>query len=135
MTTPVRVAIDPGHQVSNSAKASAVGLVLTAAGMVLQIAGGSSLYPSFAGPIVLLVAALIVVLRPGRWTAYLALAVPLVLGVGAIIAAAMSGTFIEQLTDTAKIGVLVGSLLHVAGLLIAIAAAIRMVLPTRRSHA
>ncbi len=132
MTTPVRVAIDPGHQLSNAAKGSATGLVLTAAGMVLQIAAGSSLYPSFAGPIVLLVAAFIVLLRPGRWTAYLALVVPLVLGVGAIVAAVMTGTFIEQLTDTARIGVLVGSVMHVVGLFIAVAAAIRMVLATRR---
>jgi hypothetical protein len=76
-----------------------IGLVLTAAGMLLQIAAGSHLYPTFAGPIVLVAAAVIVAFVPGRWTPYVALLVPLVLGLGAIIAAVMSGEFIEQLRD------------------------------------
>ena len=74
-------------QLSNAAKLNVAGLVLTAAGMLLQIAAGSQLYPSFAGPIVLLVTAVIVAFWPGRWMAYVALLVPLVLGLGAIIAA------------------------------------------------
>ena len=133
MTTPVRGAVDPGQQVSSAAKASAIGLVLAAAGMALQIAGGSTLYPSVAGPVVLLVVAFIVMIKPGRWTPYLALLVPLVLAVGAIVAALMSGTFIAQLTDTARIGVLVGSLMHVAGLAIAIGAGVRMVIAKRQA--
>lgn len=127
MTTEAVVVGNRTNDISRAAKANAFGLVLAAAGMALQIAGGSTLYPSLAGPIVLLVAALIVVAKPGRWMPYLALLVPLVLGVGAIGAALMTGGFIEQLTDTARIGVLLGSFMHAAGLAIAVAAGVRMV--------
>jgi hypothetical protein len=51
------------------------GLVLTAAGMLLQIAAGSELYPTYAGPIVLLAAAVIVAFGPGRWPSYVGLLV------------------------------------------------------------
>ena len=64
-------------QLSNAAKLNVAGLVVTAAGMVLQIAAGSTLYPTFTGPIVLLVTAIVVAFVPGRWTAYVALLVPL----------------------------------------------------------
>lgn len=105
---------------SNAAKLNVAGLVLAAAGMVLQIAAGSTLYPSVAGPIVLVVVALIVAFVPGRWTAWLRLIVPLVLGLGTIVAALMTGAFIAQLTDVGRAGILIGSLIHVIGLLGAI---------------
>jgi hypothetical protein len=123
-----REAVDRVTQLSNAAKLNVAGLVLTAAGMLLQIAAGSGLYPSFAGPIVLIVTAVVVAFWPGRWMAYVALVVPLVLGLGAIIAAVMSGEFIEQLTDTGNVGILVGSWMHVIGLIAAVAGGIGMVL-------
>jgi hypothetical protein len=89
-----------------------IGLVATAAGMLLQIAAGSKLYPSFAGPIVLLVAAAIVAFGPSRWTPYVALLVPLVLRPGAIVAAVMSGEFIVQLTDISRPGIRRRALQH-----------------------
>jgi hypothetical protein len=116
------------RRLSNAARLNVTGLVVTAAGMLLQIAAGSGLYPSFAGPIVLLVTALIVAFWPVRWMAYVALVVPLVLGLGAIVAAIMSGEFIEQLTDTGNAGILVGSLMHVIGLIAAVAGGVGMVL-------
>jgi len=116
------------RRLSNAARLNVAGLVVTAAGMLLQIAAGSGLYPSFAGPIVLLVTALIVAFWPVRWMAYVALVVPLVLGLGAIVAAIMSGEFIEQLTDTGNAGILVGSLMHVIGLNAAVAGGVGMVL-------
>jgi hypothetical protein len=88
---------------------------------------GSKLYPSFAGPIILLASAVIVAFRPGRWTPYVALLVPLVLGLGAIIAAVMSGEFIVQLTDTSRAGIVLGSLMHVIGLIAAVAGGAGMV--------
>jgi hypothetical protein len=113
-------------RLSNAAKLSATGLVLMAAGMLLQIAAGSTLYRSFAGPIVLVVTAVIAVFVPGRWTPYVALLVPLVLGAGAIVAAVMTGEFINQLTDISQVGILVGSLLHVIGLIAAVAGGVGM---------
>jgi hypothetical protein len=115
-------------RLSNAEKLAVIGLVLTAAGMLLQIATGSKLYPSFAGPIVLLAAAVIVAFGPRRWTPYVALLIPLVLGLGAIIAAVMSGEFIKQLTDINKVGILLGSLMHVIGLIAAVASGVQMVL-------
>ena len=111
---------------SNAAKLNVTGLVLTAAGMLLQIVSGSELYPTFAGPIVLLAAAVVVAFVRRRWTAYVALLVPLVLGVGAIIAAVMTGEFIGQLTDLGRAGVFVGSAMHVVGLVAAVAGGVWM---------
>jgi len=115
-------------RLSNAAKLNVAGLVLTAAGMLLQIAAGSKLYPSVAGPTVLLVAALIVALWSSRWTPWVGLLVPLVLGLGATIAAVMTGDFIDQLTNTGQAGILLGSLMHVIGLIAAVAGGIGMVL-------
>jgi hypothetical protein len=120
------LAISPVSRLSRAAKLNATGLVLTAAGMLLQIAAGSTLYPSVAGPIVLLATAAIVAFGPGRWTRWVGLVVPLVLGVGATIAAVMTGEFINQLTDIGQVGILVGSLMHVIGLIGAVAGGVGM---------
>ena len=121
-----RAVAAPPAELGSSLKLSVIGLLATAAGMILQIAAGSKLYPSFAGPIVLVVAAAIVAFGPGRWTPYVALLVPLVLGLGAIIAAVMSGEFIVQLTDISRPGILLGSLLHVIGLIAAVGGGVGM---------
>ena len=121
------------RQLSSLAKLSVAGLVATGLGMLLQIAAGSELYPSFAGPIVLLVTATLVAFRSDRWVPYVALLVPLILGLGAIVAAVMSGEFVEQLTDTGNAGILLGSLMHVVGLIAAVAGAAGMLLQPRRS--
>lgn len=123
--------LDSVKRLSGATKLNAAGLVLTAAGMLLQIAAGSTLYPSLAGPIALLATAAIVAFRSGRWTPYVGLFIPLVLGLGAIIAAVMSGAFIDQLTDTGRIGVLAGSLMHVVGLVAAVAGGVGMVVASR----
>ena len=118
-------------QLSNAGKLNVGGLVLTAAGMLLQIAAGSELYPTFSGPIVLLVAAGVVAFVRRRWTAYVGLLTPLLFGVGAIIAAVMTGDFIAQLTDVENPGVLLGSLMHVVGLAAAVAGGVGMLLVAR----
>lgn len=114
------------RRLSNAAKLNVAGLVLTAAGMLLQMAAGSVLYPSFAGPIVLLATAVFVAFWSSRWTPYVALLIPLVLGLGAIIAAVISGEFIEQLTDVGNAGIFVGSLMHVVGLIAAVVGGVGM---------
>lgn len=114
-------------RLSNAARLNVMGLVLTAAGMLLQIAAGSTLYPSLAGPIVLLTSAAIVAFGPGRWTPWVGLVVPVVLGVGAMIAALISGEFISQLTDVGHVGILVGSMMHVIGLIAAVAGGVGIV--------
>ena len=85
------ISMDSVRGLSTATKANAAGLVLTAAGMLTQIAAGSTLYPSVTGPIVLIVTAIFVVFGPARWTPWVGLVVPLVLGLGAIVAAVMTG--------------------------------------------
>jgi hypothetical protein len=106
---------------SAATRLNVAGLVVTAAGMVLQMTAGSTLYPSLAGPIVLLLTALLVVFGPARWTPYVGLLIPLVLGLGAVVAAAMTGDFIGQLTDVGNVGIVLGSWMHVVGLIAAVA--------------
>ena len=120
---------------SNTERLNAAGLILTALAMLLQIAAGSTPYPSLTGPIVLVATALAVTFVPGRWTAYVGLAVPLVLGVGAIVAAAMTGGFVDQLTDPGNPGVFLSSVLHVVGLTIAVVGGVGIVLGRREAAA
>ena len=120
--------IDSVRRLSSAARLNAAGLVLTAAGMLLQIAAGSTLYPSLTGPVVLLAAAVIVVFGPGRWTPYVGLVVPLVLAAGAVIAAVMTGEFIDQLTDVGAPLLLLGSVMHVVGLTAAVVGGVGMLL-------
>jgi hypothetical protein len=117
-------------------KLNAAGLVLAAAGMLVQIAAGSTLYPSIAGPIVLIVAAIIVAFGPARTAPWIGLVVPLVLGIGAIGAATVTGNnLVSQLTDIGKPGILVGSVMHVVGLVGAMAGGLMMVTNNRRETA
>jgi hypothetical protein len=125
------ISIDTVRRLSTAAKVNAAGLVLTSAGMLVQIAAGSTLYPSITGPIVLIVAAIFVAFGPSRWTPWVGLVVPLVLGLGAIVAALMIGDFIDQLTDLGRTGLFVGSLMHVVGLVAAVAGGAMMVLDRR----
>ena len=119
------------RQLSNVRKLNVVGLVLTSAAMLLQMAAGSTLYPSVTGPIVLLVTALFVAFVPSRWTAFAGLLVPLALGVGAIVAAVMTGGFIDQLANVGNPGIFLGSVLHVVGLIAAVAGGVGTVLDRR----
>lgn len=132
-TAPSTRSLSAVRRLSNASKLNAAGLVLTAAGMMLQIAAGSTLYPSLAGPIVLVASAVIVLFGPGRWTPYVGLLVPLVLGVGATIAALMTGDFIDQLTYFGEPGLPVGSVLHVIGLVVALAGGVGMLVGRRAS--
>ncbi len=122
-------------RLSTAAMLNVAGLAATSAAMLLQIAAGSTLYPSVTGPIVLAGTTLAVAFVPGRWTAYLGLAVPLVLGAGAIVAAAMTGDFIDQLANPGNLGLFLGSVLHVVGLTAAVAGGIGMVLGQRAATA
>ena len=110
-----------------------LGIVLTAAGMLVQIAAGSDLYPSLTGPIVLLATAVLVVFGPGRWTRWVGLGVPLVLGIGAAVAATMTGTFVDQLTGAGGVALALGSWMHVIGLVTAVGGGVGVMLEPHRA--
>jgi hypothetical protein len=118
--------MDRFRQLSQWTWLNVFGLVMAAAGMMLQIAAGSELYPTFTGPIVLVATAGLVVLGPANWTRFVGLIVPVVLAVGAVVAAAMTSTFIDQLTDLGHAPIVVGSLMHVIGLTAAITGGVGM---------
>jgi hypothetical protein len=122
------ISLDAVRRLSTPAKVNVAGLVLTAAGMLLQVAAGSTLYPSVAGPVVLVVTAILVAFGPGRSAPWVGLIVPLVLGMGAIVAAGMTGGFVDQLTDLGQPGIFFGSVMHVVGLAAAISGGLAMVL-------
>ncbi len=107
---------------------NALGLGLTAGGMLLQIAAGSGLYPSLTGPIVLLASAVLVVVLPGRWTRWVGLGVPLLLGIGASVAATMTGTFVDQVTGAGGVTLALGSWMHVIGLVTAVSGGVGVML-------
>ncbi len=113
---------------SNGAKLNVSGLGLAAIGMLLEIGAGSALYPTLTGPIVLLVGATLVALQLGRWTAYVGLLIPLVLAIGLAISAVMSPAFAEQLVGLDNAGLVLGSLLHLLGLIAAVIGGLGMVL-------
>jgi hypothetical protein len=113
---------------SNEAKLTASGLVLAAAGMLLEIGAGSQLYPTLTGPIVLVVGATLVSLQLGRWTAYAGLIIPLVLAIGLVVSAVMSPAFLEQLTGFDNLGLSLGSLFHVLGLMASVVGGLAMVM-------
>jgi len=79
----------------------------------------------------LIVAATFVAFGPGRWTPWVGLVVPLVLGLGAIVAAVMTGGFLDQLTASGQPGLVVGSLMHVIGLVAAVGGGAVMVMDRR----
>jgi hypothetical protein len=110
-----------------------VGLVVTAAGMLVQISAGSDLYPSLTGPIVLVATAVLVVFGPIRWTRWIGLGVPLVLGIGAAVAAAMTGDFVDQLLGAGNVPLLLGSWMHVVGLITAVTGAVAAMLAPREA--
>jgi hypothetical protein len=122
-------------QLSTWTTLNVVGLVLTAVGMLVQIGAGSDLYPSLTGPVVLLATAILVAFGPTRWTRWIGLGVPLVLGIGAAVAAAMTGEFIDQLTAAGSAPLLLGSWMHVVGLVSAVAGGVRVMLEPREALA
>jgi hypothetical protein len=115
-------------------KLNVAGLILAAIGMLLQIVAGSDLYPTLTGPIVLLIGAAVVTLRPGGGMRYVGLGLPLVLGVGLLVSAVMSTGFLDQLTR-GEVGLVIGSASHVAGLFAAVVGGTGMLLRPDRSPA
>ena len=117
---------------STPAKLNAVALATTAAGIVLQIAAGSELYPAIPpGPVILLAGAGVVAFGPWRWTAIVGLAVPVVLTVGGIVSALAGNEFLDQLTQPAEPGIFAGTLIQLIGQAAALVTG--FVVMTRRS--
>jgi len=101
---------------SRNRRLAGTGLVLAAAGIVIQIAGGAD-YPVVPpGLVILVVAAALVLFAPWRWTLGLATLATLFISVGGVLAPG----FRDQLGDPAAATVFTGSVVQVIGLLVAV---------------
>jgi hypothetical protein len=110
---------------TGAGKLNVAGMVVAAAGIVVQIVSGSHLFPTIPpGPIILLAGAALVALGSWRWTPVVGVVVPLFVVVGGIIAAFVSGSFLDQLADPGEVGVFAGSWVQVLGEIAALVAGI-----------
>jgi hypothetical protein len=112
---------------SAAGKLNVAGMVTAAAGIIIQIASGSDLYPTIPpGPIILIAGAALVALGPWRWTPIVGVVVPLFLFVGAVAAAVNSGEWVDQLTSPGQvaIGIFAGDVIQLLGVITALVAGI-----------
>ena len=128
--TPKRAQIDS----SPTARLLVVGLV-AAAGMLIQYASGVE-YPTIPpGPIIALVAAAVVAFGPWRRAPVVGLVAAVFISLGGVIATIAGNGFTPQLSDPGAVGGFVGTLVQIAGLLIAVAAGVVAVRPSVGSRA
>ena len=108
------------------------GLVLAAAGIMVQYAAGVD-YPTVPpGPIILLAAAALVAFGPWRWAPVVGLVAALFLTIGGAAATIAGNGFNETLGDPADVGAFAGAVIQIAGLAIAVPAGIVAVRRSRR---
>lgn len=129
--TPKRAQIDS----SLAARLLVVGLVVAAAGMLIQYASGVE-YPTIPpGPIIALVAAAVVAFGPWRRAPVVGLVAAVFISLGGVIATIAGNGFTPQLSDPGAVGGFVGTLVQIAGLVIAVAAGVVAVRPSVGSRA
>lgn len=129
--TPKRAHIDS----SAAVRLLVLGLVVAAAGMLIQYASGVE-YPTIPpGPIIALVAAAVVAFGPWRRAPVVGLVAAVFISVGGVIATIAGNGFTPQLSDPGAVGGFVGTLVQIAGLVIAVAGGVVTVRPTVGSRA
>jgi len=129
--TPKRAHIDS----SAAVRLLVVGLVVAAAGMLVQYASGVD-YPTIPpGPIIALVAAAVVAFGPWRRAPVVGLVAAVFISLGGVIATIAGNGFTPQLSDPGAVGGFVGTLVQIAGLVIALATGVVAVRPSVGSRA
>jgi hypothetical protein len=115
---------DSQTQRSPAVKLNIAGLVVAAAGIMIQYASGVD-YPTIPpGPIILLVAAALVAFGPRRWAPVVGLAVPLFVSIGGAVATLAGDGFTTTLGDPSEVGGFIGAVVQIAGLVIAVPAGV-----------
>jgi hypothetical protein len=103
---------------------NAVGLVVAAAGIMIQYVSGVD-YPTVPpGPIILLAAAAVVIFGPWRWSVRVGLGAALFLSIGGAIATIAGNGYSETLGDPGEAGGFAGAVIQILGLAIALPAGI-----------
>jgi hypothetical protein len=118
MSSPLEVTTMSRRRVTSSTvrRLAGTGLLIAAAGIPIQIAGGAH-YPTVPpGLLILLAAAALVLLAPWRWALGLASLATLFLSVGGVVAP----NFRRQLGDPGQLVTFVGSVVQAIGLFIAL---------------
>jgi hypothetical protein len=101
-----------------------VGLMVAAAGIMIQYGSGVD-YPTIPpGAIILLAAAAVVAFGPWRWSPFVGLVAALFLSIGGAIATIAGNGFSETLGDPGEIGGFAGAVVQIVGLAIALPAGI-----------
>jgi hypothetical protein len=119
-------------RLSPARRLTALGLVVAAAGIMIQYVAGVGDYPTVPpGPIILLAAAA-VVLGPWRWATRVGLAAALFISIGGVIATIAGNGYADTLGSGEVAGVF-GALIQIAGLLLAVPAGILAVRAGRRT--
>ena len=109
---------------STAAKATAVGLVLAGAGILIQYLTGVPGFPTIPpGPIIAAVAAALVIWVPWRWAPTVGLAAALFFVVGAAAFGAVPA-ILDRLADPGSVGPFAGTAIQVVGLAVAVIAGI-----------
>jgi hypothetical protein len=100
------------------------GLVVAAAGIVIQYVSGVD-YPAVPpGLIILLAAAAVVTFGPWRWSPFAGLGAAVFLSIGGAIATIAGNGFSETLGDPGEVGGFAGAVIQIVGLAIALPAGI-----------
>lgn len=113
-------------QVSDMAKLASTGLLVGAAGIVLQIVGGIDFPVVPPGLVILVVAAGLVAFARWRWVPFIAVVVPLFLLVGGTVAIAN-----EDEPNRTDVVALSGTVVQAIGLVIALIAGVQLVRQVR----
>jgi hypothetical protein len=100
------------------------GLVVAAAGIMIQYAAGVDFPTIPPGPIILLVAAAVVAFGPWHWSPIVGLVAAAFVSVGGAIATIAGNGFNDTLGDPRELAALVGAAVQIAGLAIALPAGI-----------
>jgi hypothetical protein len=124
----------PKSEHTPAAMLNVAGLVVAAAGIMIQYVSGVD-YPTVPpGPIILLAAAAVVAFGPWRRSPFVGLGAAVFLSIGGAIATIAGNGFSETLGDPGEVGGFAGAAVQIVGLAIALPAGIvaSMRVPRRR---
>jgi hypothetical protein len=117
-------AIGNTPRLSPAARLNALGLLVAAAGIMIQYVSGVD-YPTIPpGPIILLAAAGVVVFGPWRRAPVVGLVAAAFVSLGGVVATIAGNGFNETLGDPSELGGFLGALVQIAGLMIAVPAGV-----------
>jgi hypothetical protein len=120
----------PRTQYMPAATLNAAGLVVAAAGIMIQYVSGVD-YPTIPpGPIILLAAAAVVIFGRWRWSPVVGMVAALFVLIGGAIATIAGNGYSETLGDPGELGGFAGAVVQLVGLAIALPAG---VIATQRS--